>query len=566
MSAAAASMALRDYQQRAIDMTYDWLRNHDGNPCIVMPTGSGKSVVIAELCRDALQSWPETRILMLTHQRELIAQNAAKLRAMWPNAPLGIYSAGLGKRQLYEPITYASIQSVRTRAELIGHVDLVIVDECHGISHHAEGSYRTLLEALSGINPALRVIGLTATPYRLGHGLITDDQAIFDALLEPVGIAELVERGYLSVLRSKHTEATLSADGVRRRGGEYVERELQAAVDTESNNAAVVREIIERGQERSTWLIFCAGVQHARNIATLLTDSGIPTGCVVGDMPKAERDRVLADYSAGRLRALTNANVLTVGYDNPRIDLIAMLRPTLSPGLYVQMAGRGMRVAPGKADCVVFDFAGNITRHGPITDVAPPRKRRPGDAETAAPTKTCAVCGEIVHASVRVCPACAVTFPVREREPLMLDRSADIMGLEPREMRLSAWSWAPYVSRTSGNEMLRVCYYGEALSDPVVSEYLPLLNFGYAGDRAMRTLAQMARDAYVPMPTRQQAETNDSDWLQSIADAMSAAPPPERLIYRRDGRFHRVISRHWASLLSAPQPITEDHSDDDIPF
>jgi hypothetical protein len=122
---------LREYQQRTITELYAWFEaGNEGNPCLVLPTGSGKSHIIAALCKDALQSWPETRILMLTHVKELIAQNAEKMRQHWPNAPMGIYSAGLNRKDLGEPITFAGIQSVRTKASQIGHVDLIIIDEC----------------------------------------------------------------------------------------------------------------------------------------------------------------------------------------------------------------------------------------------------------------------------------------------------------------------------------------------------------------------------------------------------------------------------------------------------
>ena len=197
---------LREYQQRTIDQLYAWFEaGNEGNPCLVLPTGSGKSHIIAALCKDALQSWPETRILMLTHVKELIAQNAEKMRQHWPNAPMGIYSAGLNRKELGEPITFAGIQSVRTKAKQIGHVDLVIIDEAHLVSHKDEGGYRTLLADLRAINGNLRIIGLTASPYRLGHGYITDKPAIFDALIEPVSIEELIFKGYLSTLRSKLT-------------------------------------------------------------------------------------------------------------------------------------------------------------------------------------------------------------------------------------------------------------------------------------------------------------------------------------------------------------------------
>ena len=264
---------LRDYQTRTIDQLYAWFEaGNQGNPCLVLPTGSGKSHIVAALCKDALQNWPETRILMLTHVRELIEQNAQKMRQHWPNAPLGIYSAGLRQKELGEPITFAGIQSVRNKAKEIGHVDLVIIDECHLVSHKDEGGYRMLLADLTAINPNLRVIGLTATPYRLGHGYITDAPAIFSALIEPTSIEELIHKKYLSTLRSKLTTTKLEVDGVHKRGGEYIESELQAAVDTKDKNVKVVREIIKLGAERHSWLIFCAGVAHAHHVCEALTE------------------------------------------------------------------------------------------------------------------------------------------------------------------------------------------------------------------------------------------------------------------------------------------------------
>ena len=242
---------LREYQQRAIDMLYAWFEaGGRGNPCLVLPTGSGKSHIVAALCKDALQNWPETRVLMLTHVKELIEQNAEKMRLHWPGAPMGIYSASIGKKQLGEPITFAGIQSGRSKARELGHIDLVIIDECHLVNHKDEGGYRKLLGELKAINPALRVVGLTATPYRLGHGLITDKPALFDDLIEPVSIEELIFKGYLSTLRSKVTKARLGTSGVHKRGGEFIESELQAAVDTDDNNQRVVREVIDLAGDR----------------------------------------------------------------------------------------------------------------------------------------------------------------------------------------------------------------------------------------------------------------------------------------------------------------------------
>jgi DNA repair protein RadD len=401
---------LRDYQQRTIDQLYKWFSDgRKGHPCIELPTGSGKSHIVAALCKEALQTWPETRILMLTHVKELIEQNAGKMRDHWPNAPLGIYSAGMRRRDIGEPITFAGIQSVRNKADQIGHVDLVLIDECHLVSHKQEGGYRKLIDDLTSINPALRVIGLTATPYRMGHGYITDEPALFSDIIAPVSIEELIFKGFLAPLRSKLTAHKLSVDGVHKRGGEYIESELQAAVDTDDHNVSVVDEVISLAGDRRSWLFFCAGVKHAHNVADILNARGISAACIVGETPKAERERIIAGFRSGEIRALTNANVLTTGFDHPDLDLIAMLRPTLSTGLYVQMAGRGMRPKSHTDHCMVLDFAGVVQTHGPITAVNP--KKPSGKGEGEAPVKVCEACKELNHISAKECIACGEPFP-----------------------------------------------------------------------------------------------------------------------------------------------------------
>jgi DNA repair protein RadD len=513
-------------------MLYSWIKSNKGHPCVVMPTGSGKSHVIAALCKDALQSWPETRILMLTHVKELIEQNAEKMRLHWPDAPMGIYSASVGKRQLGEPITFAGIQSVRDKAQQIGHVDLIIIDECHLVNHKDEGGYRKLISELTAINPATRIIGYSATPYRLGHGLITDKPALFDALIEPVSIEELVHKGYLSPLRSKITSAKLDVSGVHKRGGEYIEAELQKAVNTDKNNLAVVQEVMRLAEDRKAWLFFCAGVDHAKMVAFVLDFiHGIPAACITGDTPKAERERIIADFKAGKLRALTNANVLTTGFDYPDIDLIAMLRPTMSASLYVQMAGRGMRPKSHTDHCLVLDFAGVVATHGPITAVVPPRKG--GDGSGDAPVKVCDSCGELVALSAKVCPACGTPFPERKPKKLKL-HDDDIMGLEGKTLHVQSWAWRVQLSQ-SGKKMLVVSYYG-GLSDPVVREYLTVLHEGIAGGKARNVLAQYLLDTDV---------TPSTD-MEETARRLSAAKPPASVEYKVDGKFFRVLRRNYA--------------------
>lgn len=556
---------LRDYQRQALDALYDWFREgNKGNPCLVLPTGAGKSHVIAALCREAVQEW-KSRLLMLTHVKELIAQNAEKLRSHWPNAPLGIYSAGLNRRELGEAITFAGIQSVRNRAAAIGHVDLIIIDECHLVSHNDTGGYRQLINALQEINPALRVIGLTATPYRLGHGMITDDPAIFDAILEPVKTADLVLQGYLAPLRSKVTKARFDLSGVHRRGGEYIESELAAAVDTDDQNRAVVREVIGLAENRRAWLFFCAGVQHARHVRDVLRDEGISAETVTGDTPQGERNRILAAYKAGKIRALTNANVLTTGFDYPDIDLIAMLRPTESPGLYVQMAGRGLRPKSHTDHCLVLDFAGVVEKHGPITGVTPPRT--PGEGGDV-PMKVCEHCSELVFIAVMTCPACGHSFPEPEKEPLRLRQNADVMGMEPETLEIRSWTWNMRNSKKNGKPMACVSYYTTNWGQNAINEYLCLAHGGFAQQKAENLVRIMAIQAGVTLPPR---ANDDQDYIEDICDVFFDARPPSVITCKSENGFMRVLTRTWDPVtpqpgVSFPRPEEREWLDDEIPF
>ena len=477
---------------------------------------------------------------MLTHVKELIEQNAEKMRQHWPNAPMGIYSAGIGKRQLGEPITFAGIQSVRTKAQELGHIDLVIIDECHLVSHKNEGSYRRLIADLKVINPELRVIGLTATPYRLGHGYITDKPAIFDDLIKPVTIEELIFKGYLSTLRSKVTEAKLDVTGVHKRGGEYIEKELQDAVNTTEANNSVIDEVLARSDGRKSWLFFCAGVDHAQAICSELKNRGVSAACVTGETPKKERAQILQDFKDKKIQALTNANVLTTGFDAPDTDLIALLRPTMSPSLYVQMVGRGMRLKQHTDNCLVLDFAGCIAQHGPVTYIRPPAKKGEGSGD--APVKACPECGELIHTSIMTCPACGFVF---EKEPPQLKlHDDDIMGLSGTAMSVSTWAWRVHTSATSGKAMLKVTYYG-ALNDAPVSEYLVVAHTGYAGQKAMRLLMEIAHQSGAK--NKITGTILDDDFLSNAARVMQLSTPPASIEYKKDGKFFRVMKREWSN-------------------
>lgn len=533
-------MQLRSYQTRAINDLYEWFaKNPTGHPVLNMPGGSGKSVVIASIVEGALKSWPSTKILMLVSSKELVQQNSKKLRELWPNAPMGVYSASLNKRQIGEPITYAGIGSVAKRANQLGHIDLCLIDEVHMCSANEDGMYRKLISELMAINPNMRIVGFSASPYRLGHGMINEgSQALFKEILEPVTIEELVVKGHLVPLRSKLTNHKLDSDGLHKRQGDYIASEMELKYNTEENNTAIVREIASHAQDRKHWLIFCSGVEHAKAFSQALNDYGIAADYLVTPISKLERERKLADFESGKIRAICNVGILTTGYDFPALDCIAFLRSTMSPGLYLQMAVRGMRPFQqgDKKDCLVLDFAGVVQTHGPIVAVQPPkRKGEEGRGGGEAPVKVCDNCDELVAISAKECPACGMAFPEPEKKVLKLHND-DIMGTTGFDMDVTSWAWRKHTSKTSGKDMLCVSYYGE-LTDPSVTEYLPVTHEGYAGQKAITQLVKIAQSAG--------ATFDGVSLLEDWAQRLNEAHPPIVISYKRDGKYHRVLRREW---------------------
>jgi len=522
-------MKLRPYQQDTIDQTLSWLGGNDGNLVCSLPTGAGKSVVIAEFCRYALQKYPGTKILMLVHVRELISQNHDKLKTIWKGAPVGIYSAGLNRKDI-DDITYAGIQSIHNRHKELGHIDLCIIDEVHLVSHKNEGMYCKLLNNLKDINPQLRVLGYSGTPFRMQHGYLHENSDLFHGMIEPVKIEFLIKEGYLCELRSKFTNHHFTLDGVKKRGGDYIEKDLQLAVDTDKNNEMVVKEIMRHSIGRRSILLFCTGVDHAYHISDLMNDVGIHCNVITGETQKEKRDNIIGDFRGGTLRALASVNVLSVGFDATGVDMIVMLRPTLSPIIYAQQCGRGLRVNPSKEDCIVLDFAGNISTHGPITKIRPPKKK--GEKPGEAPVKVCEHCQEIVHLSVKICPACGKAFPEAQKAKVTLHED-DIMGIQNRHrLYVMTWKWAKYTSQRTQKTMLKVTYYGSLSATPV-KQYFTIYHEGRAGEIARVNLHEIMVKAGIRF-----------DMFQSDASALAklcnSGKPPEWVEYEKNGIFFNV--------------------------
>ena len=418
-------LTLRPYQVEAVNAVYEHLRTRDDNPCVVIPTAGGKTPIAATICRDAIQQW-DGRVLILAHVKELLEQAVDKLHAMAPDLwhQIGVYSAGLNSRDTEHSIIVAGIQSVHKRAAELDRFDLIIADESHLIAPDGEGMYCTFLADAKVVNPNVRLIGLTATPYRMTTGMICSPENLLNHVCYEVGVRELIVQGYLCPLKSKAGRRKADTSELHLRGGEFIAGEIEALMDDDALVLSACREIVEHTQDRHSVLIFAAGVQHAVHVQRVLDEMGHDCGFVCGDTLPFERAETLQRFKDGDLKYLVNVNVLTTGFDAPNIDCVALLRPTNSPGLYYQCCGRGFRLHPFKTDCLVLDFAGNILRHGPV-DALEIKEHDGGTGE--APAKECPGCFAVIHTAYTICPECGYAFPPPEREKH--DRQATTAGV-----------------------------------------------------------------------------------------------------------------------------------------
>lgn len=342
---------LRSYQQQAIDAVLEARRQGTRRMLVALPTGTGKTVIFAELARRAKHP-----VLVLAHRAELLEQARDKIeRALGPGGGIVAIEQGARRAPPEAQVVVASIRSLhegRIGQVLQGRdVRLVIYDECH---HAAAPDNRRVLEQIGAFDADWpgTLIGFTATTQR-GDGQGLDD--VFDALVFRRGLPEMIRDGYLVPLRGYRISSDADLRSLGGSGADFDPDELAEVIDIESRNGLVARTIQELARDRRT-IVFCVTVAHARNLARTLNGIGVRTGIVHGEMAPADRERTLAEFRAGQLAALTNVGVLTEGFDDPEVSAVAMARPTRSEGLYQQCVGRGTRLHPGKTDCLILDF------------------------------------------------------------------------------------------------------------------------------------------------------------------------------------------------------------------
>lgn len=523
-------LQLRHYQRAAIDAAMAYWCQGGGNPLIDLATGAGKSLVIAQMCKELLAHCPTMRIGIIAHQKELLAQNAQELFKLWPAAPIGIFSAGLGRKDMRSRILVMGIQSVWKKAALLGGFDLLIVDEAHLIPRDAETRYGKFIADCRSIVPDMRILGLSATPYRLSSGRLDEGEGrIFDDTVFTYGLADGVRDGFLCPIIAPHQQTQISAKGLHVRGGEFIDSELQeAAMAVVKEAAAEYAEI--RRRDRVLGLAYCAGVEHANALADELSRLGEPAKAITGATP--DRDRIINAVKAGHseLRHLVFVGIGTTGLNIPRADLVGMFTSTLSTSKYVQILGRVSRLAEGKEYAIFADYGGNTRRHGPVDAIDVRSRASAGKAEPSdVKAKTCPECEADIALQARQCPHCGYVYP-REEKPkheARADAQAIIMAsITPPQWRpVSSMDIAAHV-KPDRPPSLRVTYRSGL---DFYSEWIAL-----ESERARPIAEKWWRKmrGCIPVPQTVEEALVREDELMA----------PEAIMVRPEGKYWRIMA------------------------
>lgn len=534
---------LRDYQSAAVQSLFDWwAAGRTGeDPLVCLPTGGGKTIVFAALIQRLMHEYPGVSILILAHRKELISQAEAKLLSVWPEAPCGVYAASLGRREI-RPITIASRDTIARVIEHVGQFTFVIIDEAHRMSVKDEGQYRTLIGKLRERYEHLVVIGFTATPFRLGQGRIYGPGKPFADLAYRIGMIDLIKAGHLAPLTSMSASTgVIDTEGVRTTAGDFNEKQLEERATADGLIAAAIDEWHETAYlaGRRASVFFAVSIKHAELIRDAIRAKGIQAECVHGKLAHDEREHLLAAFDRGDYPALVNVAILIEGWDSPRVDCVVMMRPTQSSALYCQQVGRGLRLFPGKHDCLVLDFSGNIERLGPVdeADEKEPRGKKSDQEEVRCGTwnielkafedgcghlnppntPKCLACGKILIG--KPCPKCGEKNLNGAKEcafcgELLVthDGQAKRGGIVSTERAFEDFpverlSWRVAVSQSSGRPYLRIAYHCGLFE--VFYKNLMLGYPGYAGQKAVQEWAMLTTTGSTPEDAQHAADMLD---------------------------------------------------------
>ncbi|WP_131669219.1 DEAD/DEAH box helicase [Psychrobacter pygoscelis] len=553
---------LRPYQERTLNELYDWLQRHpDGNPIVDACVGAGKSIIIAEFCRRAIEQYPQTRIVMCVASKELCQQNLDKLRAIWPEAPAGVCSASLGHKDVESQIIFATIGSIAKRAHELGTVNLLIVDECHNVNPDNAGMYRSFINDLKTYgSPYLCVIGFTGTPFR-GDGvwLWQGKDPLFAGTATRVSMDELLEQGYLAPLVVDiDTPKMIDTSDVKVVAGDYVVKELEGVAIDPAIIKATVDDMFMRGGERNKWLIFCVTIDHAQAVLDeVQMIGGMNAQIVTSKTPMKQRATILENYKLpyghpDSVNCLVNVACLTTGFDAPETDLIALLRPTKSPVLYVQIAGRGMRIADGKKDCLWLDYTSTTRDLGPV-NLIKGRNKQTAAVDQGAPFKYCLECGNPNPIHLDECIECGAPMPSESSDPhgFRAGKALPLHGFQPLPeewLDVQQIGYYKHPGKNGKPPTLRIDYYYSELDEPI-SEWKCFEHDGFALRMGCQWWADHMPHASVPFTV--------DEALERIHDpSKGVITLPTRILVQDDGKYKRVKKYQYGNTPHVPKVIS----------
>lgn len=539
-------LQLREYQSRAVSDLFAWWTKHQGNddvPLLVLPTAAGKSIICAEIVRQMYEQWPNwhPRTVVLVPSKELAEQNAEKLVKLLPtHIKVGFVSASLGKKQHNADVIVATIGSIAKSAHLLGNIKCVLIDEAHLVNSKDEGMFRRFLKDLGKLCN-FRTAGMTASPFR-GDGVwLTDgDAPLFTGIASNVTMRELLDAKFIAPLvpPTDAVSTKIDASNVGISNGDYKVGELSDVVESYLQDVAT--EACRLAADRRKWIAFLPTVANAKSLANKLQLLDIDTAIVTGDTPKQEREFLIRQFRAGKLRCLVTVMALSTGFDVPDVDCLIWCRPTKSPVLYLQGFGRALRIAPGKTDALVLDFTDTVARLGPIDTIKGRAKKKSGPSD--APFVVCDACGARNHAAAFVCAECGATIrePEQERKEAHVSRAAILSTQQQTTVTWHDITRVAYSvhSKPDKPDSLRVDYWSGLRC--IASSWQCFDHTGYPRQKAEQWFTRVRPESYTHMPgcTHQLME-----WL----DGGFALAEPTRIATRLNGKFTEILQYEFSN-------------------
>lgn len=545
-------MSLRYYQSEAVAAGMSELL--EGRSALLsIATGGGKAHINAEWCRQLLEMFPRSNILCLVHTKELVKQNASKLRLLMPRKRIGVYCAGLNQKTV-EQITVANIKSVYKLPIFHRNFDLILVDECHLIPGKDVGQYKAFIAECKKHNPEIGLGGLTATPFRLDSGKIYGPGEIFPYICYKKSLVELISEGFLSPLTTKWGD-DFDEKGINILGGEFNQGQVSERFSAIAHIEKHVEAILEKAKARKSILIFAVSATHAVLLTRAFKARGEICEFVISDSKLTsdkDRDAFIADFNTGKIRILVNVNVLSTGVDFPALDCLVILNPTKSKGRFMQWLGRGTRLSPGKVNCLVLDFGGNFERHGLIDQIEECEyATAKGKGGGKAPVKHCNNCSELIPISATVCPMCEHVLPAPDRKNESEAYRGAITSLDQPVSKLINISHTEYDWHVgkSGTPILKVTYIPEDLKLPEVVEWVGI-EMKWKRAEAESWYLQHSRDSNltrdaVPWTVEEVVSVSTSGGLKV----------PRSIEVIKDGKYFKVLDIlfHDAEALALSQ-------------